>query len=118
MVTENYTMARTSGDLAALYKDRILPQARFAYESSLANYQTGKVDFLMLVSDITNLFTYETEYARNLSGLWSATARLEELTALEFLDPAGTAGGGEGAVDAHGGGARVSRRVDRPGGRG
>ncbi|OGD20549.1 MAG: hypothetical protein A2W03_07790 [Candidatus Aminicenantes bacterium RBG_16_63_16] len=88
MVTESYTMARTSGDLAALYKDRILPQARLAYESSLASYQTGKVDFLMLVSDITNLFTYQTEYVRNLSSLWSAAARLEELTSLDLLHPA------------------------------
>jgi outer membrane protein TolC len=88
MVTESYTMARTSGDLAKLYKDKILPQARFAYESSLANYETGKVDFLMLISDITNLFTYETEYVRNLSSLWSSAARLEEMTALELVSPA------------------------------
>jgi len=91
MVTESYTMARTSGDLAGLYKDKILPQARLAYESSLANYQTGKVDFLMLVSDITNLFTYQTEYVRNLSSLWSSAARLEELTSLELINPAGEA---------------------------
>jgi outer membrane protein, heavy metal efflux system len=88
MVTESYTMAKTSGSLAALYKDKILPQARFAYESSLANYQTGKVDFLMLISDITNLFTYEAEYVRNLSSLWSSAARLEELTELELINPA------------------------------
>jgi len=88
MITESYTMARTAGDLAALYKNQILPQARLAYESSLANYETGKVDFLMLISDITNLFTYEAEYARNLSTLWSSTARLEELTSLELISPA------------------------------
>jgi cobalt-zinc-cadmium efflux system outer membrane protein len=87
MVTESYTMARTAGDLVGLYKTRLLPQARLAYESSLANYQTGKVDFLMLISDITNLFTYETEYVRNLSSLWSAAAKLEELTSLELIDP-------------------------------
>jgi cobalt-zinc-cadmium efflux system outer membrane protein len=97
MVTESYTMARTSGDLAALYKDRILPQARLAYESSLANYQTGKVDFLMLISDITNLFTYQTEYVRNLSSLWSSAARLEELTALELINPAVEAPSASGA---------------------
>jgi cobalt-zinc-cadmium efflux system outer membrane protein len=88
MITESYTMARTAGDLAGLYKNQILPQARLAYESSLANYQTGKVDFLMLISDITNLFTYEAEYVRNLSTLWSSAARLEELTSLELINPA------------------------------
>ena len=100
MITESYTMARTAGDLAALYKNKILPQARFSLESSLANYQTGKVDFLMLLSDITNLFTYETEYVRNLSNLWSSAARLEELTSLELINPAGeaTTPGGTGTA--------------------
>jgi outer membrane protein TolC len=92
MITENYTMARTAGDLVVLYKNQILPKARLAYESSLASYQTGKIDFLMLISDITNLFTYEAEYARNLSMLWSSAARLEELTSLELINPAGKAG--------------------------
>ena len=98
MVTESYTMARTAGDLAGLYKDKILPQARFAYESSLANYQTGKVDFLMLISDITNLFTYQTEYVRNLSSLWSSAARLEELTELELINPPGETPSANGAA--------------------
>jgi outer membrane protein TolC len=102
MVTESYTMARTAGDLAGLYKNRILPEARLAYESSLANYETGKVDFLMLISDITNLFTYETEYVRNLSTLWSSASRLEELTSLELMNPAGetTSTPGTGTVRA------------------
>ena len=95
MVTESYTMARTAGDMVGLCRTRILPQARLAYESSLANYQTGKVDFLMLISDISNLFTYETEYVRNLASLWSAVARLEELTSLELINPAGVVGLGQ-----------------------
>jgi outer membrane protein TolC len=93
-------MARTAGELISLYKNKIVPQARFAYESSLANYQTGKVDFLMLISDITNLFTYEAEYFRNLSSLWSSAAKLEELTSLELLGPPQEAASvkGSGAV--------------------
>jgi len=87
MITESYTMARTAGEIVGLYKNKIVPQARFAYESSLANYQTGKVDFLTLISDITNLFMYETEYFRNLSSLWASAAKLEELTSLELLGP-------------------------------
>ena len=87
MITESYTMARTAGEIVGLYKNKIVPQARFAYESSLANYQTGKVDFLMLISDITNLFMYEMEYFRNLSSLWASAAKLEELTSLEWLGP-------------------------------
>jgi len=100
MITESYTMARTAGEIVGLYKNKIVPQARFAYESSLANYQTGKVDFLMLISDITNLFMYEKEYFRNLSSLWASAAKLEELTSLELLGPREEAASvtGSGAV--------------------
>jgi len=103
MITESYTMARTAGEIVGLYKNKIVPQARFAYESSLANYQTGKVDFLMLISDIANLFMYETEYFRNLSSLWASAAKLEELTSLELLGPheETAAVTGSGAVAAH-----------------
>jgi cobalt-zinc-cadmium efflux system outer membrane protein len=101
MITDNYTAARASSDLLVLYKDKILPQARFAYESSLANYPVNRVDFLTLLSDINNLFTYETEYYRNLSDLWTSVARLEELTSLDLLSPGGretpATGGGEGS---------------------
>ena len=54
----------------------------------------------MLISDITNLFTYQTEYVRNLSSLWSSAARLEELTALELINPALEAPSGSGSVAA------------------
>ena len=86
-ITERFTAARASSDLLALYKDKILPQARFAYEASLANYPVNKVDFLTLLSDIDNIFTYETEYYRNLSELWTSAAKLEEPTSLEILGP-------------------------------
>ena len=85
MLTESYTMAQTSSNLVALYKDKVLPQARLAYESSLANYRVNKVDFLMLLSDINTLFTYEMEYVRNLSNLWASAAKVEELTSQEFI---------------------------------
>jgi len=86
MLTENFTMAETSENLAKLYKERILPQARFSYESSLANYQVNRVDFLMLLSDIDGLFTYEMEYFKNLSQLWSSAARIEELASMEIIE--------------------------------
>jgi len=85
MLTESYTMAQTSANVVALYKDKVLPQARLAYESSLANYRVNRVDFLMLLSDINSLFTYEMEYFRNLSNLWASAAKVEELTSQEFI---------------------------------
>jgi outer membrane protein TolC len=85
MVNENFLMAKTSEDLIKLYKERIIPQATLALDSSLANYQVGRVDFLMLLSDINSLFSFEMDYYKNLRGLWISAARVEELTTAELL---------------------------------
>jgi len=85
MLAENFTMAKTSENLIKLYREKILPQARFALESSLASYQVDKVDFLMLLSDINSLISYEMEYFRNLSVLWASVAKLEEIASLELI---------------------------------
>ncbi|MEW6456706.1 MAG: TolC family protein [Acidobacteriota bacterium] len=85
MLNDNFIMAKTSENLIELYKDRIIPQATLTLESSLANYQVDRVDFLTLLSDINNLFTYEMDYFKELSNLWISTAKIEELTSLEII---------------------------------
>ncbi len=85
MLNENFIMAKTSENLIKLYKDRIIPQATLALESSLANYQVDKIDFLTLLSDINNLFSYKMDYFKELSNLWIFTAKIEELTSFEIL---------------------------------
>jgi hypothetical protein len=39
MLHENFLMVNTAGNLLRLYKERIIPQASLALESSLANYK-------------------------------------------------------------------------------
>jgi len=85
MLQENFLMANTAGNLLKLYRERIIPQASLALESSLANYQVDKVDFLMLLSDINSLISYEMDYYKNLTSLWSSVAKIEELTTREIL---------------------------------
>lgn len=85
MVNENFVMAEAAEDVIRLYREKILPQAELAVESSLINYQVDKVDFLMLLSGISSLYSYESEYFRNLTNLWTAAAKIEELTSLEIL---------------------------------
>jgi outer membrane protein TolC len=85
MLQENFLMARTAGNLLKLYRERIIPQASLALESSLANYKVDKVDFLMLLSDINSLISYEMDYYKNLTNLWSSVAKIEELTTREIL---------------------------------
>lgn len=84
-ISDSFIGAKTSENLIKLYKEKIIPQAALALESSLASYQVDKVDFLMVLSNINSIISYETDYYKNLSNLWSSTARIEEFTALEFI---------------------------------
>jgi outer membrane protein TolC len=90
MLTEDYLKARSAESLIKLYKDRIIPQATLTVESSMASYQVGKTDFLALLSDINTLFSYRMAYYRELAGLWSSIARMEENSAMEIVNWGGT----------------------------
>ena len=90
MLTEDFLKARSAENLIKLYKDRIIPQAALTVESSMAGYQVGKTDFLALLSDINTLFSYKMAYYRELVGLWSSIARLEESSAMEIVNWGGT----------------------------
>lgn len=85
MITENYIKAKASESLVRLYKEKIIPQASLAVESSLANYQVDKIDFIALLSDINTLFSYQMNYNKELSQLWGSVAQLEELSATKIM---------------------------------
>ena len=85
MLGESFVMAKTAESLVKLYKEKIIPQSALSLESSLASYQTNRTDFLMVLSDINGLISTQLEYIRNLTSLWSAAARIEELTSLEIV---------------------------------
>ena len=85
MVTEEYLKARSAESLIKLYKEKIIPQASLTVESSLASYQVNKTDFLALLADINTYFSTQIAYYRELVGLWSSIARLEEYAAQEIV---------------------------------
>lgn len=86
MITEDYLKARSAESLIKLYKEKIIPQASLTVESSLASYQVNKTDFLALLSDINTYFSYQMALYKELTGLWSSIARLEEYTALGIVE--------------------------------
>ncbi len=90
MVTEDFLKARASESLIKLYKEKIIPQASLTVESSMASYQVNKTDFLALLADINTYFSYRMAYYRELTGLWSSIARLEEYTAKGIVEWGGT----------------------------
>lgn len=79
-VQEDYEMASTAMRLAEAYRDTVLPQARLAFESSMASYQTGRVDFLSVLTNFSMVLEYEMTYFEELLQLHQAISRLEEMT--------------------------------------
>ena len=73
-------MASTAVRLARLYGDTVLPQARLALESSMASYQTGRVDFLSVLTNFGTVLEYEMTYFDELASFHAAVSRLEEMT--------------------------------------
>ena len=84
-IQEDFQMASTSVRLARLYRDTVLPQARLALESSMASYQTGRVDFLSVMTNFVTVLEYEMRYVDELASYHSAVSRLEEMTGTPWV---------------------------------
>jgi len=85
MITESYLKAHSAETLIRLYKDKIIPQASLTVESSLAGYRVNKIDFLSLLADINTYFSYQLAYLKELTGLWTSIAELEEYSAKDIV---------------------------------
>ena len=77
---EDFQLASTAVRLARLYQDTVLPQARLALESSMASYQTGRVDFLSVLTNFGTVLEYEMTFFDELASYHVAVSRLEEMT--------------------------------------
>jgi outer membrane protein TolC len=82
-IREDYTVAETAHQLAELYQNSVLPEARLTLESSLASYQTGSLDFLAVFSNLMTVVDNELMYHEELMQCHMALARLEEMTGVE-----------------------------------
>ncbi len=80
-IRDRYLAAEASRRLMELYWKRILPQAQFALESSLASYETGGVDFLTVLSNISSILENEMNYYEQRAEYLKALASVEELVA-------------------------------------
>lgn len=78
-IKDAYLMAVTSEKLVDLYASATIPQATLTLESGIAAYESGTIDFLMLLDDLKTLFTYELGYYEQLANVEKAVAMLEPL---------------------------------------
>ena len=79
-IAQQCRAATTATELARLYRDAVLPQARLALESSITSYESGSVDFLSVLTNFAAVLQYETSYVGELMNLHVATSQVEELT--------------------------------------
>lgn len=77
--------ADSARELMTLYTDSILPQARLTLEASVASYQTGAVDFLTLLANVTSVLNYDVAYQQQRALYLRALARIEPLTGLSLI---------------------------------
>lgn len=84
-IQDDYSMAEAALKLVTLYRETVIPQASLTLESSLSSYETGKVDFLTVLSNYITILEYEMNYYEQLQNAYLALARLEEMTGRRLL---------------------------------
>jgi outer membrane protein TolC len=74
-----YLAAQAARKLMDLYSEQIVPSTQLALESSLASYQTGKLDFLSVLTNFNTILDYQLAYYEQRAEYLKAVSRLEEL---------------------------------------
>jgi hypothetical protein len=68
-IREEYAMAEAAEKLIHLYRDTVIPQARFTIQSSLASYETGATDFLAVLMNHMAVIEYEMSYHEQMQDM-------------------------------------------------
>jgi outer membrane protein, heavy metal efflux system len=83
-IRQSYTVATTSDKLVRLYSGSIIPQATFSLRSAVANYETGKVDFLSLIDSATAQLEYQLKYYESMNDFQKALAQMEPIVGIDL----------------------------------
>lgn len=71
---------RQHEQVAASFRDEVIPVARAAVSASVNAYQVNKVDFLTVLAAQDNLDNYQAEYWRNEAERFRDLAKIDEVT--------------------------------------
>jgi outer membrane protein TolC len=83
---DDYLVSDASWRLMRMYTTTLIPQALLTLESSMAAYETGQVDFLTLLANLSAVLEYEGGYHEEMMNYHLALVRLEEATGLELVE--------------------------------
>ena len=84
-VKDHYLAIESSERILNLYKTTLLPQAQLTVDSAASAYEVGNIDFLSLVTNLTNLISLERQYYDEVARHEEAIARLEPVVGKELI---------------------------------
>lgn len=82
---DNFIRAHTARRLIELYRTEILPQSQADFESTLDNYQTGRVDFLNVMDRWLRWLNFRIGFFRQLADYYQSLVSMEEIVGTPVL---------------------------------
>jgi outer membrane protein TolC len=83
-VRSQYIAAETASQMLKIHREGLIPQALATYQSGLAAYQTGRLDFETLLSGFMDVLNFDEEYWKALLDHETALSKIEQLTGVSF----------------------------------
>lgn len=77
-LSDSLERLRAQTDLAKIFSDTIIPQAKQTYELSQVSYSAGKSDFLIVIDNWQKWFRFNIQYYRSLGEMERSASDLEQ----------------------------------------
>jgi outer membrane protein TolC len=75
---------QTNQNIVLLYQNTTIPQAEQTLQSTIAAYQTGKTEFLMLIDAYRMLLMSKLDYSMAVMNFMASQAQLEQAVGLDI----------------------------------
>jgi len=79
-----YVVVQQTSELLKIHREGLAPQARSAFQSGLAAYQSNKQDFQAVLTSFLDVLHLDEEYWQNLAEYQTAIARIEQIIGLSL----------------------------------
>ena len=85
-VQNSLVKIETNRNLVELYQNTVIPQAEQTLQSTIAAYQTGKTEFLMVIDAYKMLLMSELDYYMSKMNFLQSQAQLEQAVGLSISE--------------------------------
>jgi outer membrane protein TolC len=85
-VQDALVRVQTSQNLVLLYKNTVIPQAEQTLQATLAAYQTGKTEFLMLIDAYRMVLMSKLDYHMSVMNYMTNQAALEQAVGISIAE--------------------------------